>query len=587
MRCLMMRRPTGGMPWVLGLAMFAAMATAAQAGEPAPRNLIPSDAVLTVEITRPLSVLNSRLGQDLWSILKASAEVEKRLASPAAGRIVEAARFVESSLGAGWREGFDALTAGGVLFAVRAGAEPTVYLVVTSDREETLRRFVDAAQKMIRSRAEQAGAAGRGALIASTYRDHTCHQVGDAHYAVAGRRLLYSNRRSGLESLLDRLAGDAKSAPFNPPADLESADAPGSPPLVRVVAHLKVLREDPNAQKRLALPSDNPGLIALLGGYVDLLRRADFAAATLSLKDAAVELHVRATAGSAGMVPSLRPFFATDSDAMAAPLLQPAGALYSASWFRDYSALWNARSELVTAERVKVLDDENAKQVQAGQIGVANLVKSLGPHLRVVAAPQREEVYRLPLAERLPAAALVVDVRNEQGFREQVLTQFEKFARSPIALFLGTIRSTSYKNATLVGLKLRDDDKTAGTGSKLRYSANPAYTLTRGHFIVGSTEEIVRTVIDELDRLAAAPPVAAGASHVTDMQQLSFAQLGDEIKSLRDRFVRNAVLNQGLSVSEADCEVEIFRRVLARLGRLTTRTTLTADEFEFRLRIGE
>lgn len=565
-----------------GFGVFAAIALCvsgwAVAADPVARQMAPADAVVVVEINRPLAVFDNPLVRDLWVILNESREFQKGRGTYDFERLVQVVRYFETSQGVDWRRGLEALTAGGIVVAVQGGKQATVTAIVTADQTKTTQRLLDTLHDLIR---RQAGNA-KDVIQSTRYRDQDCYQVGELHYAIVGPQVLLANRKTGLEGLLDRLLSGSEKTDADDPATAEAQ------PLLRVSANLKVLREEPKLQKGLKLPGEDANAVALLGGYLDLLARGDSVVAEAWLRERSLDVGVRVNAGTTGIMPGLRGFFAATSDATAAVPFQVSNAIFTASWYRDYAALWNARNELLQPEHIKRAEDENEKQIAAGQVGFVNVVKLLGPHFRVVAIPQSEIVYRLPLTERLPAAAVAVDVRDETAFREQVITQFEKFLKTPIAMFLGATRVSTHKEATLTALRLRDDPQAAADGSKIKYSFNPCYTLTRGHFVLGSTEEVVRTVVDELEKAskpqAADEPLTAG--HVTDVQWLSLERVADELKGFQDRIVRGAVFGQGLSITEANHEVDVLRRFLVRIGGVKTRSTIGPETFEFQARIG-
>src|SRR5262249_41655922 len=111
--------------------------------------------------------------------------------------------------------------------------------------------------------------------------------------------------------------------------------------------------------------------------------------------------------------------------------------------------------------------------------------------------------------------------------------------------------------------------------------------LAKGHVVVGWTSEIVHNLLDELDRQAAAPESAAPRpERATDRQQLSLGELSDFLNGFRTRFVRGAVLNQGLTPEEAEKEVDVLQRLLKRVGSLTVNNIIAGDHLDSRLRLG-
>jgi hypothetical protein len=571
------------------------------AAEPAARELVPADTLLLIEVNHPLELIENPLARDIWERIQGTHGVQQALASPQVEKFRQAARFIEKSLGLDWKTGLSRLTEGGIVFAVqpqKPDSEPVVTAVVTAADEQVLKAFIDAAQAEIRrqagsssNEAGQTGAnqpeAGKSPDPESTeYRSFACHRVGNGRFSVIGRRLIVSNSQAGLKAALDRQAGAAPEKGFDPPASLRLASSTGAAPIIQATVNLKRLREDPKAEKALTLPANDLIPVVLLGGYLDLLRRADFGAAALFVDGPAYELKLRVPVGSEGTFPGLRGYFASETTDAALPLLKPAGTIFSASWFRDYKRLWDARKELFDADLVKQIEQGDAKARSDGaHIGPSDLVALLGPHFRVITARSREIVYKIKLEERLPAFALVASVRDEAAFRQRVLTPIDGLLLFLISANQGEVKSADYRDAKITTIRFPERSEIAESEKRALYNFNPSYTLTRGQLLVGSTAEIVRDLIDELDRQGP-PPAEARAERQTDRQELSLAGLSEFFKGYQERLVRGAVLGQGLSPAEAENEIAIFHDLLKRLGSVTTSHTISGDHFEIRLRLG-
>ncbi|MGE5194555.1 MAG: hypothetical protein ACM3U2_18850 [Deltaproteobacteria bacterium] len=583
---------------VLVLALlFAGSLPFAAAAEPAARDLVSPDTALLVEINQPLQLIDNPLGRDVWGLIRETTGVKQALTSPQVDRFRQAPKLFEKSLGVDWRTGIGRLTAGGIVVAIRPQkpqTEPEVTAILTAADEQTLKQFVEAVQSEIRRAANAAGdkADGHKAPEAevAAYRSYECHRIGKGHFSVVGRQFVASNTRAGLEAALDRLAGAAASKPFDPPESLRLVNGAGQPPMILATLNVKLLREDPKAKAPLKFPGNDPIPIVALGGYLDLFRRADFAAAGLFVDGPGYELKVRFPVGTDGAYAGLKGYFASETIESAPRLLRPADTIFTAGWFRDYHKLWEARRELFNPEVVQKLEADNAKaQSQGAKIGVADIVQLIGPHFRFVATrPQPEPVYKIKLDERLPAFALVVSVRDEAVFRQRVLSAADSLLWLGVSSAnLGEIKPNEYRGAKINTLRFTEKPEITEPNKLVLYNFDPSYSLTRGELIIGSTSEIVRNLIDELDHQASAPESTAPRSErPTDQQRLSLGELSDFLKGYRQRLVRDAVLNQGLAPAEAEKEVDVLHQVLRRLGSVTAGSVIGADHFDFGVRLG-
>ena len=409
-----------------------------------------------------------------------------------------------------------------------------------------------------------------------------------SYFSQVGRQLVASNARAQLELALDRLSDPVAAPEFDLPASLRLADASGNAPVVLVTANLRLVRQDPKTQTGLQLPSNEPLPPFLLGGYLDLLRRADFAAAGLFSNSPGLELKLRLPVGADGQYAGLRGFFAPQGTESASPLLRPTGTIFSAGWYRDYQKLWDARSQLVNSQLVQQLDAVNERAGNDGlRVGIADVMRWIGPHYRVVAARQRETVYKKKVDDRLPAAAVVIGLRDETAVRDRILNPAEGLLLLGLGKLIEEHKRLDYQGAKLSTFRFAENLDEKDPGKAILYNFNPAYTIARGQLIVGSTAEIVRDLVDELDRQSppGASPVAE-SERVTDRQTLALAELGEFLKGFKDRIERDSMQQRGLSPAAAANEYEILQQLLKRVGSLTTSTVVTPEHFELRVRVG-
>ena len=217
-------------------------------------------------------------------------------------------------------------------------------------------------------------------------------------------------------------------------------------------------------------------------------------------------------------------------------------------------------------------------------LGATAAQSLLGRQFRVVVARQEQTAYRVDVSDKLPASALAVTLRDEQKFAEQYVPLTR--AIGLIATFEQgvTTRESEHRGAKLVGWWVRDDPEAVAAGNRARYNFAPTYSITRGHFIIGSTRRIVEQVIDALDQQAADGSEGL-APYVTERQELSLTAVAASLRGIRDSFIRALAIDQGLTVEEAEQEFDVLAKIVAALGRITAESKFTDDAFEYRLRI--
>lgn len=548
------------------LAAFAATTAAADA----------DDALLTVELRQPLRLADHRLVTEVWGHLSESRPVQDRLASPEFDRIPQAIRFLEASTGLPWQTALERLTAGGVVLTVESARPPVADLVLTASDAELLTGVHEFVRRQLRERVS-AGRIER-VLSETEHRGTKCYRLGDAHYALAGQRVIVASSTERLRERLDRLPEPGESS--------RDVDGPKQPPITARLS-LERLRAFPELARDPALPSDDPGRTALLGGWLDLLRTGKTLEAAVSLEATAVSVAVRADAAAEDLAPGLRRFFAA-GDERAAPLLELPGTLYSASWYRDWGSLWEARGELLQTEAREKLEKGNEdvrKQFSAFRIDFipTELMSSLGPHFRVVLARQQQPAYSVELHEQLPAGLLAIDLDDEETFRAQatplmrVVGLLTAFGRPGLLT-----RKAEHRDAELTGLWYADDPNSAASGNRVRFNFNPTWTITRGHFLLGSTGEIVRDAIDALDR----EPELKREPGPTEVQVLDLSAAGAALADFDEGIIRGSVFDNGWMIADAENELAVLRRILEAVGRLETRAGFRDGGFEYRVLIG-
>ena len=275
------------------------------AAELTARDLASPNMAVMFEVNRPVQLGDNGLARDLWGLVKQTTAVQHALATSEFDKFRQAAKFIEKSLGVDWKTGLSKLTSGGIIFVVQAPkpqGEPDVTVVVTASDTTTLTQFMTAVEAEIRRAAGENKAAEPEA---ASYRSYELHRVGNGLYAVAGRQLVVSNTRAGLEAALDRLTEAVAEKPFELPQTLRLNDGRGNSPTILATVNLGLFRQDEKARDVLKIPADDPAPQVLIGGYLDLLRRAEFAAVGMFVDGPSFELKIRIPAGSAGAVSSL------------------------------------------------------------------------------------------------------------------------------------------------------------------------------------------------------------------------------------------------------------------------------------------
>jgi hypothetical protein len=534
--------------------------------------------VVTVEISRPLDVWNHPLVKSVRAEVVKSRQFQAVLATQQYDRVRLLTQLVERGTGEPWEKGLAKLTAGGAVLTFSPGKDGGLTLVVTADNAKTMQRFVTTARGYVRSRLPEPQ---RAAAFATVTRDGVDFiRVGKAAYAVVGPRLVFASTERRLLNAVKTVRNKEASGTLR-----------ASRTLIRVTIDAAAVRNIPQVKKALQLPTENAGLVALLGGWTDLLRRSHTMTGELTAAGNALEFRLRGDAKATGITPGLQGFFADGRQRKIAPLLQLPGAVYAASWYRDYRSLWDDRAKLLASKPLKKLEEGNEtlrKQfsVIGGKALPSRMFSLLGPHIRVVAVRQEKSEYAVELTSRTPTAGLVVDLRDEEAFRKEVTPLFRAVG---LLLTVGeakmATRKSQYKGAELISVGQRDDPVSAQKGNRLRFNLNVTYAVTRGHLVAGTTRTIVERLIDELDRQAREHTTISTTA--TEIQQISLTEASDAVRDFQPALTRQLALELGLSISEGNWELGVVGRALNAIGPIQTQAGFDDKGFEYRVRLGK
>lgn len=553
-----------------------------RAAERAERQLVHKNAVFVVEVRNPLQWAKHPLIEQDWKIFSQSAQLQSRLRTPEFGRVLAARDFLENASGQNWQEALDELTAGGIWIGLSPKPDERATMIFSARNGDAWNRLREAVFKMLDGQ-------GQPRPAFEIYRGEKIYRLDESSAVIVGPRLLVGSQKRDLKRMMDQLLDDSRTAKVSL-SSYENAEA-----AIKWEINLEAIRQLPGLQKALKHPAEDAGAVAVLGGWLDLLRQGDWLRGEFLWPKNSSEIEIKLTADSVEPGDGLAGFFTSDSEDKLAPLLEPPGTIYSASWYRDYQALWNQRDELLTPSALAKLEkaDGDIKQ-QFSVFGVSftpsGLFQQLGTQFRVVVARANETEYRVTLKNRLPAAALCVSLPDEPAFLAQA---------DPLSRALGLVsafgeakmltKRTEYGGAKLTGYWFRDDEKSAARGNQLRFNFNPTWTVARKHFVLGSTQKIVTQVIDELDRQAERRSTDEDsreeAALITDRQLFVFSELSGGLSDFREAIIQGSIFDRGLRLQEAESELEIAQDFLQSFGRLTTQAAFGNQNFEYQIRL--
>ncbi|RLS53672.1 MAG: hypothetical protein DWH91_13845 [Planctomycetota bacterium] len=565
--------------WLTSWALVVLWATSLRAEgipsiDPLLERPLPPGLVMHTRVIDPARLEGHPLMQRINALLTTSQEWQ-RVHQETVGllQFTEAFRFVDHQLkSVGINEGIKALWKRGALLAVGEGQNPTSGGVFLAESDASAKAFAEILQQWAET---ELGLKYEPQVIDGT----PVLAAGDLHVAVLGHRVVWANQAAAMAHVLAHV----KSVPA------EAVAATDPTLLADLHVSLAMVRKNPGFAKGLENPGGDLGLITFFGGWIDLLRRHE--RLSISLHAGAGEslsMKVGFRESTEPRSTALAPFFVHGQEQIAPPLIPP-GTIQSFSWYRDYIGLWNNREQLAREEarhQAEQGDEDAGKMLQVfgTSFTPSELIAQLGPHFRVVVTEQEQGPYdKVAVDNVLPAAAFLVDLRDEEKFRKMV---------DPFVRLLGLIQGgeqrvltvrEDYKGASILSFVFRETDAEVRMRARDQYNLRVSAAITRQHFILGTTPTLVQAVIDELDRPADTRPAL---SQVTEQQLFYFSALARQFGRMKTGAIRRIVFSTGWTVEQAEREYQIALDLLASLGEARVQMGDDADGFTIELLIG-
>ena len=518
-----------------------ALAAALLAGPPA----------VVVESSAPAELWRHPLVRAVWAELRDAPLVRGALGSPELDAAAAPLRAVADRTGRTPANLLAAATAGGVRLELPAAEGGPAAVLVAAESTETRRAVLAAV------RAEAAARLGWPVALAfppDSANGRTWPLGDDAAVRVAGPTVA--------------LAAAGGAPPAAPPV-------PGGP-LLSVRADLDALRAAGSLPTNLAAPWADAGLGGTLGGYAAALAASPEIALTLGGSDG---LSLALDFPAAADVPG---FFAPAGTRVPAPLAVP-GAIYSASWHRDYGRLWEARRELLTEEIADATEARDAQikrelSVLGADVAPSELFATLGDSWRVVVAGGLGSDDSVAPSPPLPAAGLAVSVRDAAEFARLsgpllrgagLVAAFGEANMRPFA----EAETVGATEVAVAGLRFAASPAAARRGNRARFNLAPAWATHRGHFLIATNRPLLRALLAAVEADAAAPDVLPAG--VTERQEFSPAALAGALEDAASVVDAALTLETGLPPCESRAVRSAVARALRAVGPVTVTTTVS------------
>lgn len=569
-------------PCLLVAVLTAASARAADVKTPA--DVLPESVLGYVEISQPEKLIDLAVSEQFQQLLLQNDDVQNALNSPQFGQLKQIVQVVEDRLGASWHEILR--KAAGAKIAVAFNLQGAV-LVVQAKDADTLNKLHGTLREMVEADAKNRG--GDSPLKSQDYKGFTGWSFGaqDAH-AIAGDMLIFSNSSSGVKDAIDRYLGDDKKSLAQSKLYVTAKASASANDLAWGVANIAPLKLLPPVLKGLSGPSDNPGVEFLAGGILEAFKSANQVAVRVRVENDQVKFITEMPFDAAKIAENRKWYFAADAGQAAAKPLRPKGVIASLSGYRDLSKLWIARDELFNEETVANLSqaDTNLGLYFNGDFGTEVLAQ-VSPRMRFVAARQEFEQGRPLPAIKLPAFALVIEMTEPEKFTDTLLASYQQI----VGIINLTAGMQGYSKLVIDfedrgGVAIQKSrylvpPNTDLDAAEINFNFSPSCARVGDFFVLASTVDICRDLVDELKKPGASEPTADNV-----VLEMNLAEVAGVLEQNKEAMISQNMLEEGGSRVDAEKQIALLLQVLRLSREASLRLSFAGDVMALETAVG-
>ena len=542
-----------------------------------PLRFVPREAEWVVKIERPRALVEAVEKHEIVQEALKIGGVRELYDSTNYRRLYQLIAYFEKEFGKDKYELLDALTGGGVVVAAKFDKPAGAMLVIQSKDEKLLRQFAQFVLDLTEK--ELARQESKEALQRKTYEGIETMQLGkQINVALVDGALVAATEGKILKSLLDRHLGKEKGERISTSANFNAARK-----TIPDNAHIwtwldfEAVHKVPNFKTGFEAGSQDPNVMILFGGLIDVVRRTPYLTAYVTQENQDWQVRVQMPRGREGMS-GIGKMVVPQKDPGSLPLLQPPRTFASISYFLDLGEFWVHRDKIFNKKQLEGLEKfEKQSGKFLGGVKLGQLLQQLGNHQRVVFATPSEPPYKFKPATKIPAFAVVLDMRDP-AFGKSM-----NFLLRAAAL-LGTFASKSglkmveeeHAGHKLVAYYFPEDKEFEGDPNGIRFNFAPCFVQVADQFVMSSTVELGKDLIDEIKRGAKESPKAA-----TMRTQLYATGAAQALRAGEEQVLTQLILGQALPPGQAREEVRRIIALVERLGVLGFEIDYGERDFRF------
>lgn len=553
-----------------------------QAAPPAdPMRLVPDAANAVIKIENPRRIVDAVARLPYLAQLRELEAVKEALASTNLRLFEQFLAYYERDLGMDRLEILDKLSGGGVLLSIKYGSPPVVLLVIQSTDEVFLAKFAQTVQRLAESEIKRLE--GKEPLVKEQHRGLTTFHVGkDAHAAVLGSALVFSNKREGLNAAVDLHLDGAQKSLLNHKGPTTARKLLPKDPLLWAWFDLEPVLQNPEAQKVFKLPRNDVNQTVLVGSYLDTVGRSSFVSVGVYQEADGFRTTIRLPGGRAGVHEALTTHVPPLGQVGSRPLLEPHDVLFSTSYYFDIAAFWHQRTKLFNETIVKEFEKQDKNPGITTVLGgnrLSQVFDQTGTYHRFVAAHQGKSGYRTRPTQNIPAFAFVLETREPEKFNRTMNFVLRVSGLAAATQFKAKLVEEDCGDQKLIGFRFKEGEDLGRDQNNVRFNFSPCFALVGNQFVACSTMELGRELVDILQREAKDRDQRSSKA----VSQTQFYARGGAtlLKEIEDTLFAQTSLDQALTPDLAQRQVELLIDLVRRLGVLRLESTWHPQSFQF------
>jgi hypothetical protein len=565
------------------LACLALPGPRARAETPAsPLRLVPDQADLLIQVHSPRQFTEGLLALEGVKEIEKLPFAQEFFRSTQYRRFQQLIAYYEKELGARWPELLDQLAGGGMVLAIKFGPNPAPALIIIQGTDaDQVKKFSDLTLTVIEQ--ELARQEARVRPEKGTYNGVPTLSIGkEFHLARAGSALIFSNKPQALHAALDLHTGKKKDTILGLASVKQASKLLPQKPLASLWVNMRTVQKSPQAKQLYKTPRDNPAVTVLFGSYLDILGRTPYVCAGLYPEQGGYLFTIRTPRGREGMGPEHVFHLPPPGQPTSLPLLNPREVIYSESFYLDLAKLWTERKTLLTEQQAGALErfNNNSGRFLAG-VKMNKLLEWSGPYHRIVVVNQAKVGYNRTPKTRIPAFAFVTQLREPERFHRAIGTVLRGAALLAGTQVKLTLVEEKHAGCDIVGYRFPEDGELKQDTNDIRFNFSPCFTRVGNQFILCSTLDLCRELIDLLQEEAKKPIPETTTRTRSRFHAAGVAAL---LTDLEDQLITQTILNQAVPPDEAKEQVKAFLALLRHLGTVTLEGQFQDNEFHLDFR---